>query len=159
MSVDDTRDFRSLTTGLQQRADQSDTPVAANLRSIQEQFDAIAAGDLARVIARADAQVTLEMFVPPELPFILHASGADAFREAVHQNFGAVTNQRPEIRELFAEGNRVVLFGRETGTIRATGRDYDVEFVERFTFRDDRLIAVHIIAAHRRPPANNLPGD
>ena len=95
MSVDDTRDFRSLTTGLQQRADQSDTPVAANLRSIQEQFDAIAAGDLARVIARADAQVTLEMFVPPELPFILHASGADAFREAVHQNFGTIV--RPEM--------------------------------------------------------------
>jgi hypothetical protein len=77
----------------------------------------------------------------------------------VHKNFGAVTNQRPEIRELFAEGNRVVLFGRETGTIRATGTNYDVEFVERFTFRDDRLIAVHIIAAHRRPPENDRPGD
>jgi ketosteroid isomerase-like protein len=154
-----THDFTSLTTGLQQRADQSDAAVAANLRSIQEQFDAIAAGDLGRVIARADAHVTLEMFVPPELPFILHATGAEAFREAVHKNFGAVTNQRPEIRELFAEGNRVVLFGRETGTIRATGTNYDVEFVERFTFRDDRLIAVHIIAAHRRPPANDRPGD
>ena len=146
---DGTRDFTLLTNELHSRARQSPEPVASNLRSIQEQFDAIAAGDLASIVARADESVTLEMYVPPELPFILHASGADAFREAVHKNFGAVTNQRPEVRDLFAEGNRVVLFGRETGTIRATGEHYDMEFVERFTFRGDRLIAVHIIAAHR----------
>ena len=44
-----------------------------------------------------------------------------------------------------------MLFGRETGTIRATGANYDMEFVERFTFRGDRLIAVQIIAAHSKP--------
>jgi ketosteroid isomerase-like protein len=148
---DVTRDFTLLTTELQHRADRSPAQIAANLRSIQEQFDAIAAGDLASVVSRADEHVTLEMYVPPEFPFVLHASGADAFREAVQNNFGALTNQRPEVRDLFAEGNRVVLFGRETGTIRATGANYDMEFVERFTFRGDRLIAVQIIAAHRNP--------
>ena len=119
---DGTRDFTLLTSGLQSRAEQSPAPVAANLRSIQETFDAIAAGDLASVLARADEKVTLDMYVPADLPFIRHAEGADAFREAVQRNFGAVTNQRPEMRDLFAEGNRVVLFGRESGTIRATGR-------------------------------------
>ena len=148
---DDTRDFTPLTTELHKRAEDSPAPVASNLHCVQKQFDAIAAGELASVVAQADENVTLEIFVPPEFPFIRHASGAEAFREAVRKNFDAVTNQRPEIRDLFAEGNRVVLFGRETGTIRATGANYDMEFVERFTFRGDRLIAVQIIAAHSKP--------
>jgi ketosteroid isomerase-like protein len=95
--------------------------------------------------------VTLDVFVPPEFPFVRMARGAGAFRRAIEHNFSAVVDQRPEIRDVFAEGDRVVILGRETGTLRSTGRTYEVEFVERFTFREGRLAAVQIIAAYAKP--------
>ena len=39
------------------------------------------------------------------------------------------------------------MIGREHGRIRETGQEYDVEFVHRFTFRDERLASIRIIAA------------
>ena len=84
-------------------------------------------------------------------PWLRHARGAGELRRAIQQNFEAVEDQRPEITSVFAHGDYVVLFGRERGRIRATGEAYDVEFVHRFTFRNDRLVAVRIIAASSEP--------
>ena len=65
-------------------------------------------------------------------------------------NFAAVAEQTPRIRDIFADGNTFVLYGRERGKVRATGVPYDVEFVERFTFKDGRLVSVRIVVADTR---------
>jgi hypothetical protein len=62
-----------------------------------------------------------------------------------------VTDQRPSITSISAQGDTVVLFGREQGRIRGSNTPYDVEFVERFTFVDGRLASVRIIVAHSAP--------
>ena len=120
--------------------------------AISEQLEAIESRDIDSVFHNAHDDVTLEIFAPPEFPIARQAKGLHEFREAITRNFGAVEEQRPHIREVFAEGDTVILFGSETGTLRDTAVSYSVEFVERFTFRDGRLAALRIVAAH--VPAN-----
>jgi ketosteroid isomerase-like protein len=122
-----------------------------HLEAIQAQLEAIARGDLDAVLLHAHDDVTLEIFAPPEFPWIRQARGIAALRAALEQNFGSVRNQRPEIRDIFAEGETVILFGRERGTIAESAQDYDVEFVQRFTFRAGGLAAVRMVAAHSSP--------
>lgn len=135
-------------TRLQQTAARASADAQHHLQSIQTQLDAVSRGDFDAVLAQAHDDATLEIFAPPEFPWIRRAAGASALREALVQNFGSVDNQRPEIRDVFTEGDTVILFGRERGVIRTTGLAYHVEFVERFTFRHGRLAAVRIVAAH-----------
>jgi ketosteroid isomerase-like protein len=146
----DDRDFSELTAGLDRAASELAPGARQHVRTIGEQLDAIARGDFGSVFQDAHDDVTFEIFAPPEFPFIKTANGAEELNKAIVHNFGAIADQRPTIRETFAEGDTVILFGTETGKIKETGFRYHVEFVERFTFRDGRLASLRIIAAHCR---------
>lgn len=147
------RDFRSVTRRLQQALGEPsvDAPVEdasrKHIRSVHDQIAAISRGDLERMLSEARDDVQLDIFAPPEFPWIRRAQGIAELRRALEQNFGSVEDQQPEIINVVAQDNVVVLIGRERGRIRATGTPYDVEFVERFTFLEGRLQSVRIIAA------------
>ena len=142
------RDLGGITAQLEEAARQFDrsSPID-HLRSVQTQMDAISRGDIASLLNEAHEDVQLDIFAPPEFKWIRHAKGLDELRRAVELNFGSVDDQRPEISNVIAQGDSVVLIGRERGTIRASGEPYDVQFVEKFTFRDGRLAAIRIVAA------------
>jgi ketosteroid isomerase-like protein len=118
-----------------------------HLRSVHAQVDAISRGDIASLLKDAHDDVQLDVFAPPEFNWIRHAKGLDELRRAVELNLGSVEDQRPEISNVIAQGDSVVLIGRERGTIRASAEAYDVQFVEKFTFREGRLAAIRIVAA------------
>lgn len=44
-----------------------------------------------------------------------------------------------EAREFIARGDRVVVLGRATSTVRATGRHYSTEWVHVYTMKDDLI--------------------
>lgn len=142
------RDFSDLTAGLDRAASDLAPAAGRHVRTIGDQLQAIARGDFGSVFQDAHDDVTLDIFAPPEFPFIRTAQGADELHKAIVHNFGAIADQRPRIRETFADADTVILFGTETGKIKETGSRYHVEFVERFTFRDGRLASLRIIAAH-----------
>lgn len=145
------KDFSSAVERLRQSSTQKDGASAAesssHVESIAEQIDAIGRGDLDAAMAAAHPDVELEIFAPPEFPWIRKARGLEELRRAVEANFSALQDQRPEITNVLTQGDVVVLIGRERGIVRETGAEYDVEFVHRFTFRDGRLAAIRIIAA------------
>jgi ketosteroid isomerase-like protein len=147
----DPRKFDAVADSLRNRGEEPTGSSGSALRTLEAQVEAIARGDFSRVLAQATDDVTLEIFAPPEFPFIRSARGSGAFQLAIERNFAAVTDQRPQIRDVFAEGEKIVLFGRETGTIQSSGVRYEVEFVERFIYREGRLAAVQIVVAHSRP--------
>lgn len=147
------KDFSAATERLQQELDtRRDTAGPAGsralIRSVQSQIDAVARGDFDAVLKEALPDVALDIFAPPEFSWIRRAQGASELRRAMEHNFSTLEDQQPRVTDVFAEGETVVLFGREQGRIRATGQRYDVEFVEKFTFSEGRLAAVRIIAAH-----------
>ena len=141
------RDFSVLTSTLGDAAAALPSHPQQHVRTIVEQLDAIARSDFGSVFRDAHGDVTLEIFAPPEFPFIRQARGVGELQAAIVHNFESVVEQHPQIRETFAQGDTVILFGTETGQVRQTGRRYHVSFVERFTFRDGRLAAIRIIAA------------
>lgn len=147
MTVAD-KDFSAITGNLGRAAANLAPAPQQHVRTIGDQLDAIARGDIASVFQDAHGDVTLEIFAPPEFPFIRAAQGPDALQRAIGHNFGSVEEQRPQVREVLAEGDTVILFGTEVGKVKETGVRYHVEFVERFTFRGGRLAAIRIIAAH-----------
>lgn len=145
------RDLGGITAQLEEAARQFDRRTHPgpldHLRSVQTQMDAICRGDIASLLNEAHEDVQLDIFAPPEFKWIRHAKGLDELRRAVERNFESVEDQRPEISNVIAQGDSVVLIGRERGTIRASAELYDVQFVEKFTFRDGRLAAIRIVAA------------
>ena len=143
------KDFARITGRLREAANATAGIPAGQLRSLSTYIDALARGDLAPLLAAASADVTLQIFAPPEFPFVRESTGLDAIKAAIEQNFDSVLNQQPEISDVFGEGDSIVLFGRERGVIRATRMPYDVEFVQKFTFAGEKLTAVRIVVAHR----------
>lgn len=150
------KDFSGITRRIREAANQQPRDASElnsaeqqHLLSVEQQIDAIARGDLDAALANAAPDVELDIFAPPEFKWISRARGIAELRRALAENFGSVVDQTPEILNVVAQGESVVLMGRETGRIRATGEPYDVEFVEKFTFADGRLTAVRIIAAKR----------
>jgi ketosteroid isomerase-like protein len=135
------QEIADLRTGSAQKESQE------NLQSVLEQIDAIGRGDLDAALRNAHDDVRLEIFAPPQFPWIRRTVGAAALREAIQHNFATVVDQRPEVTSVTAQGDTVVLLGRERGRIKQTAAEYSLEFVQRFQFRGGRLAAVTIIAA------------
>ena len=59
--------------------------------------------------------------------------------EATRQNFALVEEQRPEIQSVVAQGDTVVVLGRETGRFRPTGREYEMHWMHHYTFRGGKI--------------------
>lgn len=119
----------------------------ANVDVIAQMFEDLGRGDLDALLAGMTNDVELEIRAPAEYPLIRHAKGAQAFREAVTHNFGELTDQRPEVLNVVAQGNCVVLFGRDQGRLRATDAPYAAHFVYEFFFRDGKVCRVRELAA------------
>ena len=141
------RNFVPVTGRLARARAELAAPAAAQIASIEEQVAAIARGDFDAALRHASPEIELEIYVPPEFPFINHARGLTELRHAMQHNFGAVEDQQPVISNVIAQGDVVVMFGTERGRIRASGMPYHVEFVHRFTFGDGALQSIRIIAA------------
>jgi ketosteroid isomerase-like protein len=144
------RNFAGATRPLQE-AREKETLIGArsaeHLANVEAQLAAIARGDYASAVANVRDDVELDIFAPPEFAWLRRARGRQEFQTALEHNFGTLIDQRPEITAVVAQGDVVIMIGREQGRIRETGHEYDVEFVHRFTFRDERLASIRIIAA------------
>jgi ketosteroid isomerase-like protein len=146
------RDFSRVTKRLDDAL--ADLPAASaasspqqHLRSVHDQIEAIGRGDLAAALANARDDVRLEIFAPPDFQWVRRAVGLEELRHALQINFESVDDQRPEITSVMAQGDTVVLLGRARGRIKATGVEYDMQFVQRFSFEAGRLASITVIAA------------
>jgi ketosteroid isomerase-like protein len=152
----DRQEFSGITIRpVPERADGGAPPPDGPVDSISHLVDATSSGRLDEVMRSAHADVQLDVFAPPELPWIRRATGGAALRRALAHNFDSVVDQRPTLTSVMAQHDTVVLIGHETGRLKAAGTPYRMEFVQRFRFRDGRLAAITIIAAH----ASAEPGD
>src|SRR5688500_11217378 len=89
----------------------------ANAESLRTQIAALEKGDYGPLLAAAGEEVTLDIFAPPEYPFVRRARGLDAYRLAVEQNFSSLEEQHPEITSITADVDDLVVIGREQGRI------------------------------------------
>jgi ketosteroid isomerase-like protein len=111
----------------------------ANVATIHQLFDAVVAGRFDALLDVLADDVRVELFAPPEFPFVRQAKGKEATRAMITHNFDTVADQRPEILSLTAQGDTLMLVARESGRIRSTNQPYDVHFVYNFQLQDGKL--------------------
>jgi ketosteroid isomerase-like protein len=119
---------------------------AENVRTLRQQYEAIAAGDFAAAINLLAEDVELEIVGPPDFPFAGRWRGREDVRAALTRNFALVAQQQPRIDSLTAQGDTVVVVARESGRYVPTGQTYDVHWVQVMRFRDGRIARVQEIA-------------
>jgi ketosteroid isomerase-like protein len=120
---------------------------AQMIATIEDQIAAIGRGDFEATLRHTSPDVELEIYAPPEFPFINRARGAADLLTAIRHNFDAVVDQQPVISNVLVQDDVVVMLGAERGRIRATGAAYHVQFVHRFTFDAGTIKNIRIIAA------------
>ena len=112
-----------------------------NLDVIRRGYDAFGHGDIETLLGLFDEQIEWVTPGPPELA----TSGRRRGRKEVGEFFAAVSEafdiQRFEPREFIAQGDRVIVLGDETATVRATGKALDSSWVHSFTLKDGRVVA------------------
>ncbi len=116
---------------------------SGNISLVEQIYRAIAGGDFDSLGDIMAEDVTLEIIGPPSGPFSGKYQGRAQVIETSRRNFSQVEAQRPEILSVIAQGNTVVVVGRESGKFRPTGREYGLHWMHQYTFRDGKL--THIL--------------
>jgi ketosteroid isomerase-like protein len=115
-----------------------------NVAVVREFYATLERGDLPRVIEFVEEEVDWQSPVtrthPPEIPW----SSIRRTKQEVAAFFKELgQNVKPEGFELFkisAQDDRVVVEGKNRGTVRKTGRTYEHEWVMIFSIRDNKII-------------------
>jgi uncharacterized protein len=113
---------------------------AANVRRVEEVFRLIARKDFKALDGILADEVTLEIVGSPDTPMAGLTQGRQQVIETLENNFDQVEEQQPEIQSVVAQGNTVVVIGRDRGRFRPTGRTYDLHWMHQYTFEGDKII-------------------
>lgn len=110
---------------------------AYNKQIVRGLYEAYSRGDIDAIVAAlAD---DFDWTVPGRVPFSGKKKGHAGMREFLAQMVDTVRTEEFEVREFLADGDKVVVLGRERATVRATGRQYDTDFAHVWTLRDGRI--------------------
>jgi ketosteroid isomerase-like protein len=115
-----------------------------NVAVVREFFTFLERGDLSGVVGLVEEEVDWQSPVtrshPPEIPW----SSIRRTKQEVATFFRELgQNVKPEGFELFkisAQDDRVVVEGKNKGTVRKTGRTYEHEWVMIFSIRDNKIV-------------------
>ena len=110
-----------------------------NTRSVQQFYQSQKAGDIQSLLNSLARDVEWELPEMENVPF----AGKWQGREGVGQFFGKVSEVQDvvefEPEEYIAQGNKVVVLGRFSMRIKATGRDVSSTWAHVWTVEDGRI--------------------
>jgi ketosteroid isomerase-like protein len=111
-----------------------------NVRLVEAAYAAFQRGDIPGVLANFTEDAGWD--TPGSSDAIPHAGRRRGHGEMTEffSTLAATENiTHFEPREFIAQNDKVVVVGNYKGTVRATGRDYDVDWLHVFTARDGKL--------------------
>lgn len=120
----------------------------ANLEAVHRLLGAVVAEDYDALIEELADDAQIELFAPPEFPFVRKATGKEAVRAMITHNFGTVVDQQPEILSVTAQGDTLMMVAKESGRIRYSDQPYDVHFVYNFRIQDGKIAHVRQFASY-----------
>lgn len=108
----------------------------SNVEVVQGVFAAFGRADIPAVLSLLAEDVVWTFPGPPSIPFAGERHGHAGATEFFMTLGGAVEFDQFEVRELVAQGDKVVALGFEHGRVRASGRSFDNHWALVFTVRD-----------------------
>lgn len=116
-------------------------PEAENVRAVEAVFRAIARKDFDALGDLLADGVTFEI-VGSGGPMAARAEGRERVIEAARGNFAQLEDQRPEVLSVVAQGDTVVVVGKERGRFRATGREYEVHWMHQYRLEGGKVVSI-----------------
>ena len=105
-----------------------------NKRIVRSIFEAFGRGDVPGVLEQVAADVTWKAPGPSAVPYFGDRRGHAGATEFFVQLGTHVDFEQFEPGAFIAEGDRVVVLGRERGRVKGTGKTFDNEWALVFTF-------------------------
>jgi ketosteroid isomerase-like protein len=114
-----------------------------NVQIIQQLYDAFLRRDVVALLDGMHEDVEWRIDGPAEIPFTGAARGHGEVARVLQKSFATVQDQKPEVRQVSAEGDTVTVHGFERGTHKPTGNPYETSWVHVFTLRDGKVVKFH----------------
>jgi uncharacterized protein len=112
----------------------------ANTETVRRCYDLFGNGDISGLLKYLSEDVAFSVPEIENSPY----GGIWYGREEVKKFFEVLERTEEitdyEAREFIAQGDRVVVLGRSTATVRSTGRHYSTEWVHIHTVKDNLII-------------------
>ena len=105
-----------------------------NKRTVQTIFEAFGRGDIPAVLEHVSEDVTWKAPGPAVVSYFGDRQGHAGATEFFVQLGGSVDFEHFEPGAFIAEGDKVVVLGRERGRVKGTGKTFDNEWALVFTF-------------------------
>ena len=115
-------------------------PRETNRKSVAAIYSAFKAGDMPRLLDVLADDVVWDVHGAPDLPMAGSWAGKAAVAEWFDLLGGTSEVTLFEIEHMLAEGDLVAVFGRESGIVQATGRDYAIAWAHLWTLQDGRAV-------------------
>jgi ketosteroid isomerase-like protein len=105
-----------------------------NKRTVQSIFEAFGRGDIPGVLGHLSEDVTWKAPGPEVIPYFGDRRGHAGATEFFVQLGTNVDFEHFEPAAFVAEGDKVVVLGRERGRVKRTGKSFDNDWALVFTF-------------------------
>ena len=104
-------------------------------------YDLFSAGKIEEALERfVDLEAVLENPLPEVIPFGGVFEGRQGFAAYLEAILRGISIERFEVDEIFADGERVTVLGRETSLVHTTGKRYTMSWVHVLTMQDGRIV-------------------
>ena len=115
----------------------------ANADTVRDCYEKFGKGDIPGLLDRCAEDIDWTVPEIENAPFAGSRHGKESVAEFFSQLAGAEDITDFEPREFITQGDRVVVLGRSTATVRSTGRHYSTEWVHVFTVKDGKMTNFH----------------
>ena len=114
---------------------------AADVATVRAIYAAMAARDIEQLTALIDESIVVTQ--DPALPWGGRFEGHEGYTTFALTLVGTITSA-VTIDAVFAADGDVVETGRTKGTVNATGAEFDIAEVHRWTIRDGKAVRAHM---------------
>src|SRR5512133_2548224 len=108
-----------------------------NRQFVRRLYDAFLSGDIDTVLQHLSED--FDWNAPGGAPYNGIRHGRDQMREFFNQLRDAVRVDRMDVDDVIADGDKVVVVGRQRGTVNATGRHFETPWAHIYTLRGGKI--------------------
>ena len=112
-----------------------------NVGRIQSLYQAAADGNLDQFKSHLAEDVSFRIVGATKVRFDRTANGVDAATELVKNNFSRLEYQVPKLISIVAQGDIVYIRGKEAGRFNGADSDYQLNWVQEYTFKDGKVVS------------------
>lgn len=117
------------------------TPAQQNMETVRGVYDAYETRDVDGLLASLDDE--FEISQSDLLPWGGRYKGRDGMMEFI-KSITTYVDSVVVVEEMFEAGDTVIVIGRSRGTVKSSGREYEVRLVDVCRLREGKLLSIDI---------------